>query len=295
MTFPLSPSAISGAYVAACRLEVRALKPGNVHIFAAGHGMTVQDFDTSADVSAPFVGDPDLRVGTRIRRAVEATFDAVATNTNLGIVLLSAPLAAAAGPCGGGATLKDRIAGVLAGLDHEDAREVYRAIARANPAGLGQNRQADVRDEPPAGWTLRDAMQAAASRDMIAHEYAEGFTGLFRLACIYAGILARGTAPDQALAVVYIRELATRPDTHIARKHGAELAQWVCERAASALHLLDLDGADPIDQPANRKILLSVDRDLKERGANPGSLADLMCATAFLTGLLARADTSPPG
>ena len=99
MTAALPRNVIAEAYIAACRLEVRTLKPGNVHIFADGHRMTVADFDHSANASAPFIADPALSVGDRILNAVEATFAAVATNTNLGIVLLCAPLAAAAEHC----------------------------------------------------------------------------------------------------------------------------------------------------------------------------------------------------
>ncbi len=73
MTRPLTRDEIEAAYRAACRLEVRTLKPGNVHIFADGHRMTVADFDTSAEVSAPHISNNTLPVGTRIRRAVEAT------------------------------------------------------------------------------------------------------------------------------------------------------------------------------------------------------------------------------
>ncbi len=149
MTAALAQAAIAEAYIAACRLEVRTLKPGNVHIYAEGHRMTVADFDLSADVSAPHIANPALRVGTRIRRAVEATFAAVAQNTNLGIVLLCAPLAAAAESQHQGA-LGDKLHAVLAGLDHEDAREVYKAIAAANPAGLGNAQSGDVRAEPPS-------------------------------------------------------------------------------------------------------------------------------------------------
>jgi triphosphoribosyl-dephospho-CoA synthase len=293
MTLPLSSKAITEAYIAACRLEVRTLKPGNVHVFAEGHGMTVADFDRSADVSATYIADPALPVGTRIRRAVEATFDAVATNTNLGIVLLSAPLAAAAGHQGTGETMRERVAGILAALDHDDAREVYKAITRANPAGLGERPDADVRQGPPANWTLRDAMQAAAARDMIALEYASGFAGLFALAETYEETLGRGAAPNQALALLFIRELASRPDTHIARKHGPELAHWVMQRAADVLTQLDLKAPGSIGLPENRQRLLGFDAELKERGANPGSLADLACAAAFLASLEAQAETPP--
>jgi len=274
---------IAEAYVAACRLEVRSLKPGNVHVFADGHRMTVADFDRSAEVSAPFIADPPLRVGRRIRRAVEATFAAVATNTNLGILLLCAPLAAAGG-CAGG-SLEDRLRAVLDELDHDDAREVYRAIAHANPAGLGSDSAADVRADPPAGWTLGDAMRAAAGRDMIAAEYASGFAGIFANARAYAADRAAGASPEDAVSALFLKRLAERPDTHIVRKHGPELAERVRLLAARALAEIGPAAASALSEPTNRARLLTLDAEIKSLGANPGSLADLVCASVFAASL----------
>ncbi len=96
MTGPLPPGVIRDAFVEACHAELNALKPGNVHIHAAGHGMEVRQYEVSAEAAAPFIADPSLRAGERIRRAVEASFAAAGCNTNLGILLLCAPLAAAA-------------------------------------------------------------------------------------------------------------------------------------------------------------------------------------------------------
>ncbi len=84
------------AFGAACRAELQALKPGNVHVHAPGHGMTVEDFERSAEAAAPWVAAPGLGVGERVLRAVESTRAACGQNTNLGILLLAAPLAAAA-------------------------------------------------------------------------------------------------------------------------------------------------------------------------------------------------------
>ena len=53
MSFPLSDDLITRAYLEACRLDVAALKPGNVHRYAPGHGMDVVDFEKSAEISAP--------------------------------------------------------------------------------------------------------------------------------------------------------------------------------------------------------------------------------------------------
>ncbi|MEY4929079.1 MAG: hypothetical protein RL279_818, partial [Pseudomonadota bacterium] len=48
---PLSPAVLTQAYRNACLAELQAIKPGNVHVFADGHGMTVHDFIKSADAT----------------------------------------------------------------------------------------------------------------------------------------------------------------------------------------------------------------------------------------------------
>jgi triphosphoribosyl-dephospho-CoA synthase len=292
MTGALPRPVIAEAYLAACRLEVRTLKPGNVHIHAEGHRMTVADFDASAVVSAPFISDPELSVGHRILRAVVATFDAVGQNTNLGIALLCAPLAAAAGR-DGVAPLEQKLAAVLGALDHDDAREVYQAIAYANPAGLGEDGAGDVRNEPPAAWTLLDAMQAAAGRDMIAHEYAVDFASVFETARQFLVYCAAGASAEDALAVLFLRSLAEHCDSHIARKHGIDVARRVRKRARAVLDALALTDARAIAEPGHRERLLQFDAELKSWGTNPGSLADLMCASVFAARLLQQA--SPIG
>src|SRR5688572_1169168 len=130
----LSREAIQSAYVAACQAEIDALKPGNVHRFADGHRMTADEFLVSARVSAPALSDPALSAGRRILEAVRATRDAVGTNTNLGIVLLCAPLARAAEL---DLDRRPAVAQVLASMDLEATRAVFRAITLASPGGLG--------------------------------------------------------------------------------------------------------------------------------------------------------------
>ena len=83
---------VAEKYREACVAELSALKPGNVHIFADGHGMVVQDFLKSADASMAPISKPEFCVGERIFQAVSATWGEVGCNTNLGIILLAAPL-----------------------------------------------------------------------------------------------------------------------------------------------------------------------------------------------------------
>ena len=87
---------IANAFLHACALDVAVRKPGNVSQGSAGHRMQAEQFLRSAEVSAPALTLSGASVGQRIEAAMRATWAAVGCNTNLGIVLLCAPLAAAA-------------------------------------------------------------------------------------------------------------------------------------------------------------------------------------------------------
>ena len=87
---------LAAAFIAACRDELDAPKPGNVHVLSPGNRKTAADFMRSAEAAAPPLTKPGARIGRRILGAVEASTAVVPRNTNLGIVLLCGPLAAAA-------------------------------------------------------------------------------------------------------------------------------------------------------------------------------------------------------
>ncbi len=178
MTRPLKPEAIARSFLDACLAELDALKPGNVHRFGDGHRMTIADFVASAEAAAPLIGREGLAVGKRIRLAVEATRRAAGQNTNLGIVLLAAPLAGAAlDPRSG--DLESRLHRILQELSVDDAREAYRAIRETKPGGLGEAPQHDVASEPEVN--LLEAMRAAEGRDRIAWNYTHDFADIFKL------------------------------------------------------------------------------------------------------------------
>src|SRR5262245_21883585 len=262
---------IAQAFVAACRDELQALKPGNVHVFADGHGMTANDFVRSAAVAAGPLTQPGAKVGARILGAVQATHAAVATNTNLGIILLCAPLAAAAE--NGPADLRVAVARVLADLDIEDAEFAFRAITLASPGGLGTAARHAVR--APATVSLRTAMAGAAAGDRIARQYVTDFEDVFVTgADALAGACRRGR--DRAAMEVFLAFLAAFPDSHIVRKHGPLKAEEVRRLA------LNLCAQLPAAQPAQlMDRLLDWDRQLKRNGINPGTSADLTVATLF--------------
>lgn len=275
----LSAETIAGAFRAACHQELVALKPGNVHVHAAGHGMEVRDFELSAQAAAPHIAKAGASVGARILGAVEATWASVATNTNLGIVLLCAPLAAAAERVASGETLRAALARVLRGLDRQDAADAFAAIARANPAGLGKAAEADVAS--PATVTLLQAMALAADRDRIAQAYVTDYADIFDFALPrFAAARIAAEQPDLAVTAVHMALLSTFPDSHIARKWGPAAAEAVRAEAA---------GLAPAWQPAvttsGLHTLREFDASLKARRLNPGTTADFVVATLFTNSL----------
>jgi triphosphoribosyl-dephospho-CoA synthase len=269
-----SAGQVAAAFKAACLDELDAPKPGNVHVFASGHRMSTDEFQASAGAAAAAVAQPGARVGERIHAAVEATLAAVGVNTNLGIILLCAPLAAATEIVSSG--LRTGLARVLNELDVDDARLAFRAITRAAPAGLGRVEQHDVFG--PATVTLRRAMAVAAERDRIARQYVSDFEDVFELGDpLLANALARATHPRWATLAVYLGFLSAFPDSHIVRKHGTGVAE-ATRRAALPFHRR-MQSSEAIE--ALLPDLLAWDTKLKRDGINPGTSADLTVATLF--------------
>jgi triphosphoribosyl-dephospho-CoA synthase len=267
------------AYEDSCRMEIEALKPGNVHVFADGHRMSADQFLTSASVSAGPLTDPALSVGRRILEAIRATRDAVGTNTNLGIVLLAAPLIRAAeipGP-----DLRANLSVALDGMNMDDTAATFEAIALASPGGLGAAKN-DVREKPTIG--LLEAMRQAAGRDTIARQYVTGFADIFGTGLAeYESALARGESGMWPTIAVYMAFLSSFADSHVARKHGVETANEVRQEAVSVRAAL----LSEKDEAARVRLLLDFDRDLKARAVNPGTSADLTVA-CLLVHLLRR-------
>jgi triphosphoribosyl-dephospho-CoA synthase len=267
-------SAIGAAFLEACLAELDALKPGNVHRYASGHRMKADDFVRSAEASAAHIAEVGLSVGARARAAVDATLAAVGQNTNLGIVLLCAPLAAAAESME--LDLRNALSRVLARLDRSDAVDIFAAIATANPGGLGRVPEQDVRNPPTV--SLREAMAAAADRDRIARQYVTDFEDVFVI-----GLGALEAARNQgrrrrwSTLAVYLAFLAEIPDTHVNRKFDLKTAEDLRREAAHWRARLET-AADP---EAMIPDLLHWDSALKQLGVNPGTSADLTVATLF--------------
>jgi triphosphoribosyl-dephospho-CoA synthase len=277
-------AAVARAATLACLLEVSAEKVGNVtprHRFADA---AYEDFVLSGLALGPAIGRAAPgRVGRAVYEAVAATRRVTGSNTNLGIALLLAPLAAAWRARGAGG-LRHRLAGVLRGLTVGDARWAYRAIRLAGAGGLGRTRVADVRDAPAI--TLRRAMALAAGRDAIAAEYARGFPVTFGVAGpALVRARRRGLATLPAVAQAHLELLGHQPDTLILRKAGPAAAVAVQARARGVIV------AGGLHTARGRAAARRLDRHLRRDGnrLNPGASADLVTAAIFVSLLEAGA------
>ncbi|MFT0171651.1 triphosphoribosyl-dephospho-CoA synthase [Paraburkholderia mimosarum] len=288
MNAPYDPGtapSLEAAFLWACEQDVVCAKPGNVSFASAGHGMSAELFLASARAACAPLTRGSAPVGERIEAAIANTRAAAGCNTNLGIVLLCAPLAAAfearpphfcATPIQAVQSMQS-VQRVLRALTLEDACAAYRAIALANPGGLGNAPRQSVGTTPTVD--LRTAMTLAADRDSIARQYAEDFRDVlgFGLATFRAAYSARAASPAplaDAVLLTWLRFLARWPDSHIARKHGMACAQRVSSEAAVWL----ARGPDRLCAP---RALDGWDAELKAAGLNPGTSADLTVATLF--------------
>jgi triphosphoribosyl-dephospho-CoA synthase len=271
----------------ACLLEVSAPKPGNVSPGRHFADLRYEDFLASAlAIGEPMAGAGERGVGATVRSAVEASLRWAKSNTNLGIVLLFAPLARAASLPGSdplmrgdsrGLTLQDTVRQVLEGTTVDDAREAYAAIRLARPGGLDRAEAQDVSTEPT--MTLVEVMRLAAHRDTIASEYDTGFEVTFGTAVPALERARREGLPwDDAIVEAFLTILATVQDSHVARRSGVSRAADVSARAR---HVLAEGG---VRSEAGRKALDDMDRFLRDErnSGNPGTTADLTAAAIFV-------------
>lgn len=271
-----TPADVAAAGQLACLLEVSAPKPGNVSPERHFHDTRYEDFLASAVAIGPaLAGAAQHPLGLTIRTAVEATQRWTRSNTNLGIVLLLAPLARAALDTQG--TLRERVARVLAESTVRDAAEVYAAIRRARPGGLGSAAVEDVAATPTV--TLREAMALAAERDSVAREYVTDFALTFETGVPALQAARRdGLVWTDAAVETYLTLLEASVDTHIARKLGSAAAATVSRRAR------EVRSAGGTRSAAGRKALGDLDAELRDprNRRNPGTTADLTCAALFV-------------
>lgn len=286
----------------ACRMEVMSPKPGNVAPGKSFDDASIEDFFRSARAISPILaaGSPGFesdclhprdfirsaqsgsgqpvdhngssRLGDVILKAVQATRTVVQHNTNLGIILLLAPLAMVPRE----QSLSEGIAAVLSSTTVNDSRRVYEAIRIAQPAGLGQTDEQDLYNEPTVD--LVACMRLAADRDMVAAQYANGYEQVLHCGQDWLREAAETSLlQPQQILLLSVRLLAAFGDSLIARKCGQQMSDEVRDKAQKLL----ISGW-PTKEESSRKYaefdsFLRADSNRR----NPGTTADLVTAILF--------------
>jgi triphosphoribosyl-dephospho-CoA synthase len=196
----------------------------------------------------------------------------VSTNTNLGMILLLAPLAAVP-PA---SDLAEGVERVLLATTVEDACQAYQAIRLATPGGLGRVADQDLAQVPTV--SLRAAMALAADRDLLARQYSNGFLEvLFETLPVVRDSLRRGDPLETAIVTAFLDLLSRHPDSLICRKAGPDAAASVSREAARIL-----DAGWPSSEQSQR-LREEFDAWLRAQGnrLNPGTTADLVTAALY--------------
>ena len=282
MTASLSQNQLESIVIQAFTEEVNALKPGNVSRYAAGHNMSVEDFLKSAEQVTPILCDPSLSVGERILSSVQATFSGVGCNTNLGMVLLFAPVLKVVQEMKifNINTLQKNIKKLIKNINVDESRLIFKAISLANPGGLGQSEQYDVHLAPDC--TVWQAMELASNRDSIAKQYVNGLHEVFHSGLVKINSYnQRWKSVEWATVACYLDLLSDLIDSHVARKQGLPVAEQTRAKAKSVARKLE-----NYDNPVEATdLLLEFDRELKQSNINPGTTADLTAASLLIFGL----------
>jgi len=269
------PLTVGACATLACIWEATAAKPGNVYRGADFEDVTFADFLTSAAVIGPILEKTNqLGVGKTVLQAVQATQAAVASNTNLGMLLLMTPLAAVAD----NQPLNAGISQILTNLTTTDTQAVYAAIAAANPGGLGEVDEADVQSNELPQIELVEAMRLAADRDLVARQYVNNFQQVFQSAERIELGCQQGWPLGEAIVHTFLHSLSEHSDSLIIRKCGLELGAEVKQRAARVL------GTGQPGETAYFRAVEDFDFWLRADGhrRNPGTSADIIAAGLFV-------------
>jgi triphosphoribosyl-dephospho-CoA synthase len=300
----------AGDYVGRCHalaglLEVSAYpKPGNVHRLRDAPGTRYEHFLAGSVATTPAIRDLASRacresgggdwgrlgLGEAILEAVEDMLRwQRGGNVQLGVVLLHAPIAAAAGASYGedGVSLKkvrQVLREIVAAGTPRDTVNIYRAIGLAmTRTTLGEVGDLDVADESSLkqiqeeGLTPLRVFRLCMDRDTICSEWVHGFPVTFDEGHRHLSKLLREGKPvNYAVLETYLHLLSRHPDSLITRKSGTMKAKMVSERAAQLL----VHRAEPGFMEELRKM----DEELWSCGGilNPGTTADLTSASLFL-------------
>lgn len=296
----MNPELIAKITQIASVLEVSGHpKPGNVHRTQDFDDMIFEDFIISgivigdlmkkaAERGKKYKDDNSLhkiRLGEIIKEAVLETDKWIGNNTNLGIIILFAPLSAAAGMSSDVRVLRQNVERVMKATTSKDAINLYDAINAADAGGMGEQEELDVADSEARGRIIKEdismfkVFEMSAKWDLLSSELTTGMPVTFETGYPIFKETKSTYGLNKATVQTFITILARNPDTLISRKYGMDTARIVTADADSILQnggILNAQG---------ELLIREFDKQLLRNKFNPGTTADITAAS-IMVGLL---------
>lgn len=274
----------------ASALEVSGYpKPGNVHRTRDYDDMVFEDFVISGIVIGDAVReactDVDVenpRLGKYIKDAVAETDRWINNNTNLGIIMMTTPIAVAAAISDSFDELRPNIVKLMANTTVDDACDLYDAINIAAAGGMGEVDEYDVTSDSAKdelrknNQTMYDVLKISASFDMLGREMTSDMPIVFELGYPTYHELKEKSL-NEACVMTFLTILSQVPDTLIYREEGEDASLKVSMMTKDLLKFKD-------DSDFAEK-LAEFDDYLYDNGYNPGTTADLTAASIFVSNL----------
>jgi len=273
----MSPERVAQCAVLAMLFELSSSpKPGNVDRCHDFSDIGFHHFLTSAVSAYPVfhkAANGEGSVGSLILEGVEAwqTWN-LSSNTHFGSLVLMVPIAIAAGKPG---ELHRELANILENTCVMDTIDFYSAFEKAK-ARVAEVENFSLNDSnwreavQSSGKTLLELMNLSSKHDIVAREWSTNYERSFQLADRLKEQIGRWGQNDGVVRT-FLEALAEVPDSLICAKFGEEVALQVSRRAGEALLDDTLDKAHKLDQ------------DLLAEDINPGSTADLIAASLFIS------------
>ena len=259
-----------------CNKEMDSLKPGNVHKYSKGHGMSTKDFFKSSLIISTCLTKKKSNLGKKILNSVKEIQKKVKKNTNLGIILMLSPIVTVVQKEGiiTKKKLLIKIKSLIKKQNVKNSIPIFKAISITSPGGLGFSKKYDVNKIPKIN--LYKAMEYSKKRDLIARQYCNGFEDIYNTGIpAYKKFYNKWGKVNWALTGVYLTFLKKFNDSHIVRNKGRKTATNVRKEAQKYYFFLKRNK----NLNKIKKKLLFFDKKLKSKGINPGTIADLTVAT----------------
>jgi triphosphoribosyl-dephospho-CoA synthase len=285
----MNPSEIAKIAQIASALEVSGYpKPGNVHRTRDYDDMVFEDFVISGIVIGDTVReactDVDVEnplLGKYILQAVAETDRWIKNNTNLGIMMMTIPIAVAAAISDDFDEIRPNVVKLMANTSVDDACDLYDAINIADAGGMGDQDEYDVASDNAKqelrdnNQTMYDVLKISAPWDMLAREMTSDMPAVFELGYPTYHELKKDKAPNDACVLTFLTILSQVPDTLISRKYGSDEALKISMMTRDLLKLKDASDFG--------ERLKEFDDYLFKNDYNPGTTADLTAASIFVS------------